>query len=319
MKTPRMLNLIGVGKAAANKTARQRMARNGALNPDLTIPDPLKEAIEAAKTIRGVERGPALMIYGVSGRSGTVYTGELLGLHPDLFAYPNDMWETPFLELTGDILNLNKKFLRAYRKNAARFGTSDFLPLFGASFLAYLHQFAPSDKRLLVKRPKMDYLPNFFKMFPREHLLLLIRDGRDVVDSAVRSWTKTTFPKACARWNDGAKMMLAFWRAHRGQHGVYYSKYEDIFQDPAKFVKDACRCFNLDATRYPFEKINSIPVKGSSFHKKDGRVSWEATDKGNNFKPIGRWEAWPAREKETFKRIAGQSLMEAGYCSDLDW
>ena len=319
MKTHKILNLIGVGKGSTNNAADQLTLKNDALNPDLAIPDPSHEAIAVAKQIRGPQRGPAVMIHGVSSRSGTVYTGELLGLHPDLFAYPNDMWETPFLELTGDILNLNKKFLRAYRKNAEKLGESDFLPLFGASFLAYLHHFTPADQRLLVKRPKIDYLPHFFKMFPCENLLLLIRDGRDVVDSAVRSWAKTTFPKVCARWNDGAKMMLAFWRAHRSQNGVYYTKYEDIFQNPVKFAKEACRCFNLDETRYPFDKINSIPVKGSSYNKKDGRVSWEATDKAKDFKPIGRWEAWPAKEKDTFKSIAGQSLLEAGYCDDLNW
>lgn len=319
MKNHKILDLIGVRKGSLKNLSNQLISKDDALNPDLIIPDPLKQAFEVAKTIRGLERGPAVMIHGVSSRSGTVYTGELLSLHPDLFSYPNEMWETPFLELTGDILNLNKKFLKAYRKNAGKLGDSDFLPIFGSSFLAYLHHFAPSDKRLLVKRPKMDYLSHFFKMFPFENILLLIRDGRDVVDSTVRSWAKTNFPKACTRWNNGAKMILSFYRENNKQGGIYYTKYEDIFQNPERFVKDACRCFNLDEDKYPFGEINSIPLKGSSFNKKNGRVSWEATDKGKNFKPIGRWKDWSSKEKEIFKSIAGQSLLEAGYCEDLNW
>ena len=319
MKNHKIFDLIGVPKGSLKNLSNQIVSKNHALNPDFIIPDPNLQAIETAKQIRGLERGPAVMIHGVSSRSGTVYTGELIGLHPDLFSYPNEMWETPFLELTGDILKLNQKFLKAYRKNAGKLGDSDFLPLFGSSFLAYLQRFAPLDKRVLLKRPKMDYLPHFFKMFPFENLLLLIRDGRDVVDSTVRSWAKTNFPKACTRWNNGARMILSFYRENHNKDGIYYTKYEELFQNPEKFVRDACRCFNLDEHKYPFDKINSIPLKGSSFNKKNGKVSWEATDKGKNFKPIGRWKNWSSKEKEIFKSIAGQSLLEAGYCDDLNW
>ncbi len=70
-------------------------------------------AIRIAALIRVVDRQPAIIIHGVTQRSGTVYEGELLRLHPDVFAYPNDMWETPFLELAGDIHKIQQRFFQA--------------------------------------------------------------------------------------------------------------------------------------------------------------------------------------------------------------
>jgi hypothetical protein len=58
------------------------------------------DARHAARAIRGTERGPAIIIHGIMPRAGTVYVGELLRRHPDLTAYPNRIWEAPFLQLS---------------------------------------------------------------------------------------------------------------------------------------------------------------------------------------------------------------------------
>ena len=132
-------------------------------------------AVNTAADVRGHDRSPAIMIYGVMRRSGTVYVGELLRLHPDLEAYPNEMWEVPFLKQTPRIQELQRGFIDGYRQNDERMGGNEFLPLFGASFLAYLHAFMPAGKRLLVKEAGVEYLGYFPAVFPHEHLLLVMR------------------------------------------------------------------------------------------------------------------------------------------------
>ena len=67
-----------------------------------------EQALETARSIRGLGRAPALIIHGVMPRSGTVYVGELLRLHPDLYAYPNEIWELPFLRQTEDLLKVQR-------------------------------------------------------------------------------------------------------------------------------------------------------------------------------------------------------------------
>ncbi len=35
--------------------------------------------------------------------------------------------------------------------------------------------------------------------------------------------------------------------------------------------------------------------------------------------PVGHWQHWSWWKRYTFKRIAGQALMDLGYCESLDW
>ena len=111
------------------------------------------EALSACYKIRGENRPPAMIIHGVMPRSGTVYTGELLRLHPDIFAYPNELWEIPFLELSGELKNVQQLFFKRFKNNRGKMAELDFLPLFGASLIAYLYSFVPANKTLLIKIP----------------------------------------------------------------------------------------------------------------------------------------------------------------------
>ncbi len=277
-------------------------------------------ARETADRIRGKERGPAIFIHGVMPRSGTVYTGEILRLHPALYAYPNEMWEIPFLELSGDIMDVQSHFFRAYRQNTGRMGENDFLPLFGASLMAYLHGFVPEDRRVLVKIPDVQYLSCFHTVFPSEHLLLLLRDGRDVVNSTIRTWPGMDFSDVCRRWALSARAMSNLTnRASGKEAGIWMTKYEDVVKDPEGFARGACSHFGLDADAFPYEKIGDISVRGSSAIKDSGRVTWDASEKPRDFNPVGRWQGWSRRQKRIFKNIAGEVLLETGYCDNLDW
>ncbi|MCZ7570664.1 MAG: sulfotransferase [Ardenticatenaceae bacterium] len=276
------------------------------------------QAVETARRIRAVERGPAVIIHGIMPRSGTVYVGDLLGLHPDLALTPNKIWEIPFLKLTDDILRVQEEFFRSYKNNRSRIGAADFLPLFGAAFVAHLHSFAPEEKRMLLKMPGVQHLNHFFSVFPHENLLLLVRDGRDVVHSTVRTWPELRFSDVCRRWNRSVRMILAFQERYAGRQGYWMTRFEDAVRDPEVFVKEACSHFGLDGDKFPYEKIEAIPVQGSSSFMKEGKARyWVKKPRG--FNPIGRWEQWPAGKKRAFKRIAGEALMDLGYCDNLDW
>lgn len=272
--------------------------------------------LEAAKSIRGYHKPLTIIIHGIMKRSWTVYVGELLSLHPDIYSYPNKIWEIPFLPQTGSIQNLQRDFFLAYEKNIGKVGENDFLPLFGASFIHYLNSLVPDGRRLLVKMPGVHYLNNFFTVFPSENLLLLIRDGRDVVASTINTWPQIGFINACRRWDRSAKMVLECQRKYSGRNGYWLARYEDAVIEPETFVREACRKFGLDIGEYPFEKIGSLPVIGSSTTRKQG-IAW--IQKPKDFKPIGRWQQWSIWKKSVFKRISGHSLVELGYCDNLDW
>lgn len=273
-------------------------------------------AFETARTIRGANRPPSIIIHGIMKRSGTVYTGELLGLHPEIHQHPNLIWETPFLALTGDMKRIQKDFFLLYQQNIGKIGENDFLPIFGSSFIAYLYGMVPEDKRMLLKVPGVEYLDYFYDVFPNENLLLLTRDGRDLVASTIKTWPQLRFADVCRRWANSANIILRFRDTHKDQPGYWLARYEDSVKNPETFVREACARFNLDVNQYPFDKMNNLPVIGSSTTRKQGDTWMKKT---TGFNPIGRWQQWSAWKKMTFKRIAGQALIELGYCENLDW
>ncbi|MBN1138230.1 MAG: sulfotransferase, partial [Anaerolineae bacterium] len=201
-----------------------------------------------------------------------------------------------------------------------KIGDDDFLPLFGSSLIAYLYSFLPPEERMLLKVPGVQYLSHFFSMFPGEHLLLLVRDGRDVVHSTLKTWPQIRFFMACQRWRRAAEMILHFHGIHGARRkGYWLARFEDAVQDPAAFVEEACERFGLDVQRYPFEKIEAVRVHGSSSLPVDGKVVWDHMAPPKDFYPVGHWQRWSFGRKCLFKRIAGQALVDLGYCDDLDW
>jgi protein-tyrosine sulfotransferase len=279
-----------------------------------------ERAVNAAARIRGADRPPAILLHGIMPRSGTVYVGEVLRLHPDVYAFPNHIWEFPFLQHAGEVARLQRHFLQAYEQNADKMGELDFLPLFGAALIAYMHESTPDGKRLLLKIPSVQYLTHFFEVFPHEDLLLLTRDGRDVVQSTIRTWPVLRFPMICVRWRRAAEMALAFDHAFADRpHGYARARFENAVENPEAFVRSICSKFGLDEDRFPYDKLTSVPVHGSSAIHAGAGVTWDAQPKPRGFRPLGRWQDWSAFDRWVFKRIAGRQLVELGYCQDLKW
>jgi protein-tyrosine sulfotransferase len=277
---------------------------------------------EAALQIRGDDRPPALMVHGILPRSGTVFATQLLSLHPDLYSFPYDWFELPFLQLSGEILELQEQFLVHYRHNQGKIGRNDFLTLFGSSIVAYLHAATPPEMRLLMKVPSVEYLHYFWTLFPHEQLLLLTRDGRDVVQSTIKTWPQIRFSFACLRWRRAAGMVQRFHQHHQQRkQGYWLARFEDVVRDPEGFICRACERFGLDVGRYPFDQMCQEVnlIRGSSTRKEDGQVVWEVKEKSKDFQPHGYWRRWPRHRKWLFKRLAGQALIDLGYSEDLKW
>jgi len=288
--------------------------------PDFDVPEPAPALQETARRIRGAERSPAIMVHGILPRAGTVYAGQLLRLHPDLHAFPHNLYEVPFLQLSDSVLRLQEQFLASHRHNRGKVGRTDFLTLFGSALVAHLHAGTPPEKRMLVKVPSVEYLHLFPHVYPHEHLLVLVRDGRDLVDSTVRTWPMFPFSFACRRWRRAAGMVVRCHERWEGRReGYWLARYEDAVKNPEAFVREACRRFGLDEEAYPFAEIEAIRVRGSSTVTAGGDVVWDPQERPEDFRPVGRWRRWPTRKKRAFKRLAGEMLLALGYCEDLAW
>ncbi|WP_319405985.1 sulfotransferase [uncultured Desulfosarcina sp.] len=313
-------------KKNENKKTIKRIlsVKSGKKNPFIDtyeLPSLSPPATTTAESIRGKGCKPAILIQGVMPRCGSNYVGKLLSYHPDICPYPNEIHEFPVLKHADDLLRMQDRFFSTYGHNKTRMGPIDFLPLFGSSMIAYLQSFSPEKKRLLLKTPYVDNLNLFFSLFPHEHLVIVLRDGRDVVRSTMKTWPgKYAFDRLCRSWDSSAKKILRFHAFHAEADRPYLLvKFEDVFHDPHRFVSDACEKFNLNERVYPYEKINQTPVIGSSSLKSEGKVTWKGVQKPKNFNPTGRWKAWPLKKKKIFGKYAGDTLRQAGYWSDFEW
>ncbi|HEV2175562.1 MAG TPA: sulfotransferase [Nitrospira sp.] len=286
--------------------------------PALPAVDISSGALSAARLIRGESHKPAIMIHGVVQRSGTVYLGELLRLHPDICAYPREVYELPFLNFTERIRRIQRRFLAVYPPNRKNIGRDDFLPLFGTSFITYLIASVPDGQRALFKMPDVSGLQYFRFLFPFEIPLLLLRDGRDLVESTVKTWPEIPFPHACRRWNSNARLMLDQEKTQADAQFQIF-RYEDAVRNTSEFMERVCFHCQLDVARYPFDRLAQVAVRGSSALPQSGEVTWEPLDKPANFNPIGRWKNWSQRQKRIFKRICGRTLIECGYADNHDW
>ena len=316
---------IALKKALELKTSLSRVfgGRETFLDPKryvFPVEEPAvgAEALQTVRKMRG-SRPPAIILHGVMQRSGTVFTGELLGLHADLYNYPREVYEFPFLRMTGEIFALHKDFISAYENNRDKILQHDFLALTAAPLLAHLYAAAPIGQRMLLKVPNSEYLPYFYAAFPFENLLILMRDGRDVVTSTLRTWSNLNFTDICRRWNYSARLILQCNKKFSERPSYFYARYEDVSRSPDKFVRAVCCRFGLDEDRYPFEKIYQLPVRGSSTYRPGNEVSWEAMERPKQFQTIGRWNSWSEGQKKAFKKIAGQTLIDLEYCEDLNW
>jgi protein-tyrosine sulfotransferase len=80
-----------------------------------------------------------------------------------------------------------------------------------------------------------------------------------------------------------------------------------------------CEDLNLNDAHFPYDQIDTLPVKGSSALTPDGKMTWKPMEKPKSFNPIGRWAAWTDQQKGIFKRICGETLIGAGYAENQDW
>lgn len=289
-----------------------------AYSQELELSLPRAESLQSAKTIRGHDKPASLMIYGVTPRAGTNYIGRLIASHPSICAYPNDIYEIPFLCMSNKLTAFQDAFFGDYYRNIEQMNKNDFLPLFGASFISHLYSFVPKNKILLTKEPDVRYLRYFPIMFPHENLLLVLRDGRDVVHSTITSWPNMDFKEVCKRWNDSAMLIQAFQKKY-GERCLVI-KYESMLDDPKKLLTEVLKHYHLDPESYPFDSITDTPIIGSSTaSNKDGEVSWKPIKADKEFKPTNKWLTWTPSQKKIFKKIAGEGLLACHYCDNLDW
>jgi protein-tyrosine sulfotransferase len=262
-----------------------------------------------------------IFILGVMPRSGTNYLWDLLCSHPDCAPAREPIHEDLFLQHAHLLEGYASAVQRAWDPAWGTF-TGDLPGKLRASLGDGLASFLSVDRqrRLVTKSPSVRNLPLFFSFFPRARLLVLVRDGRSAVQSAMTTFA-WDFDTAAHVWAEGAEQIRQFDRAHQDS-GLCYRiiRYEDLVDDVQRTVTGILDFLDLDRDRFDFTAAASMPVRGSSVLFGPGRagVNWDPVEKDAAFAPKERWREWDPALLQRFEWIAGEQLRHFGYQASPD-
>lgn len=278
-------------------------------------------------------------IIGIFPRSGTNYLFNLLGRHPECLA--GSFGEVALLRHSALLVAYAERVVATWAEPWVENGTvsveglleklGDGLARFLASGTAAstpLHN--PLDaglkKRvLLTKTPDVRGLHNLLRLFPRNsRAVLLVRDGRGVVESGVRSFG-WTYEHAIQRWAAAADSILEAVGRHQSEDSpLLLVRYEDLVNHQSATLTRIFEFFGLDPRNYDFSAAQGIGVIGSSdLRERGGQLHWTEVDKPAGFDPLRRFEGWPVSRRIRFAWVAGKQMKALGYQLDIgaptDW
>lgn len=260
-----------------------------------------------------------ILVVGITQRSGTNYLTRLLDLHPDV-ARPRRILEDYLPVGAGRIAE-------GVRMISARY-MDDWIPphdaeamlreRVGDALLDWLAEDAgltPDDpRRLLTKTPGAYRLRDLATLVPGASLLVLVRDGRDVVASGMRGlgWS---FTKGVDRWLEGAREVLSlFGRPLPLGVRARLVRYEDVVADPVGSMHDLQEWLGLDPERWDVDAARSLPVYGSSYVTGGAEeVHWDPVERPEGFDPRGRAAGWSDELHTRFLFRAAVELRALGY------
>jgi protein-tyrosine sulfotransferase len=258
-----------------------------------------------------------IFILGILPRCGTNYLSDLLCVHPDC-APPAPIWED-FLICHSDLLDdyvdtvADRWSPRWSVDEATR---RDLAAKIGGGLLSFLSE-RTGGKRLVAKTPRVDNLDRFFRYMPNAKLLILVRDGRSVLESGIKSfgWNRD----AATHWlAEAARAILELQAAASGAtwgDRVHLVRYESLWTSTNETVGEILRFLDLDASRYDFGGADSLPIRGSSatVDSDAARVHWKPVEKPKDFDPLSRFRHWGRAQHERYDWVAGKYMEQFGY------
>ena len=264
-----------------------------------------------------------IFVLGLMRRSGTNFLFHLLSRHPDVMV--SSLHEDFLLHDAHLLVEYVRRTTQQWIRDWSSTDTPDALAqALGSGLQRFLAgrrgadwRENGSEKRILAKTPSIQNIEHAFDIFPNAALLILVRDGRDVVESGVRSFG-WTYERAMRLWCAAARTLVEFERGsgkRNGRHRVV--RYEDMVREPEAELRRILNFLELDPGVYDFTAAREAPVLGSStFHGQRTGIHWNPVAKTEAFNPIGRWRTWDAYRRRRFALIAGALNSQLGYESD---
>jgi hypothetical protein len=259
-----------------------------------------------------------VLIFGLTPRTGTNYLWDLLCAHPGCAPGREPVREDFFLE-HADLLAHFAATVRGRWDPSWGEVTEQTMAELSASIGNGLLDFLSTDdkRRLVTKNPSVIGVDRVFTFFPTAQVIILVRDGRAVVESCGRTFG-WDFDLAARRWAAAADIALRFLSGRAADDpAVRLVRYEDLFADPRGQLTRLLSFLDLDVADYEMSAAERLPVRGSSvFHGSRAQVHWDPVERTPDFDPLRRWAHWTAAEHTRFAWLAGRQQTALGYGLD---
>ncbi|MEM9251496.1 MAG: sulfotransferase [Planctomycetota bacterium] len=262
-------------------------------------------------------RGPILLL-GVMNRCGSNHLGWLLSRHPGMAtAAAGNSGEDYLLKRADLLAEYADDTVRHWSAEGRDALANGVMSAIGDGLLEAMRGDAADDQRLLLRTPRVFALDQAARLFPSATMVLLMRDGREVVASAEKTFDPLPDGEWERRWRGGADLM---WEISQGQaEGAaplpwLLVRFEDLVADARATLERLLDALGLDRDAYPWDELDTAPVIGSSAAKPDARSRrWTPIDKPAGFRPSGRWHDWSPARRRRFDRLCGPAMARWGY------
>jgi hypothetical protein len=279
-----------------------------------------------------------IFILGIAARCGTNYLHDLIRMHPDCDS-GSGMLEEDNLVANAHLLakyvdGVSRWWKHHWGSEELRSEKEALAQQIGFGLVAFLSAQLERRKqisgkngnkgralRLVTKTPTVKNLALFFRMFPNDKLLVLVRDGRSVVESAARTFDRP-YGHAAKEWASSAKIIQDFRRDHPDKEFLLV-RYEDLYGNVEKELRRIFEYLHLDPEAYDYAGAVNLPVRGSSTLRGQPSkrevawvaqgIHWDPVAKPANFNPVERWANWNRAKHERFNWLAGDFMEDFGY------
>jgi hypothetical protein len=293
----------------------EKLIRTSTPTASMTQPDDTPQR-EGAMVFAGANR--PILIFGLTPRTGTNYLWDLFRLHSACAPGREPIREDFFLECS-DLLT---EFVESVRSRwdptwgaVSQQTVAELYASLGAALVGFLT--VEDDRRLVTKNPSVTGIDQVFSFFPTAQVIILVRDGRAVVESCMRTfgWDADL---AARRWAAAATIALRFLDGRDADDpSVRMVRYEDLVADPRGQITQLLSFLGLDTADYDMSAAERLPVRGSSvFLGGKSRVHWEPVERTRDFDPLQRWAHWTADQHRRFAWLAGRQQVALGYGLD---
>ncbi|NQV05738.1 sulfotransferase [bacterium] len=239
-------------------------------------------------------------------RSGTSMMQWALRQHPHLWGGQESDYLIPLVERLRELWEFGSRRERLHWLSGQRVSFDEFVGHVGTGINS-LYMSRSRGNRWVEQTPQYTlHLHDMVRLFPGAQFVVMVRDGRQVVESLRRFVNPVGFDDACRLWRRFNEEALDFATDHGDR--MHFVRYERVVTETGDALAELLDFLGEPCSEASVAHIRDKAPINSSFGDEDSRR-----------KVAGRWMTWTPEEKLTFVDIAGEMLVELGYEQDSAW